>query len=82
MGAADPRSATGAAGHAPLDSLQRPERGTVFLGPPVTEGLGLWRSLVAHLTGGQGVAGSNPVNPTDKAPATRVKPSGRSFFVA
>ena len=26
---------------------------------------GLWRSLVAHLTGGQGVAGSNPVNPTD-----------------
>ena len=25
---------------------------------------GLWRSLVAHLTGGQGVAGSNPVNPT------------------
>ena len=26
--------------------------------------LGLWRSLVAHLTGGQGVAGSNPVSPT------------------
>ena len=26
---------------------------------------GLWRSLVAHLTGGQGVAGSNPVSPTD-----------------
>ncbi len=25
---------------------------------------GLWRSLVAHLTGGQGAAGSNPVNPT------------------
>ena len=25
---------------------------------------GLWRSLVAHLTGGQGVAGSNPVVPT------------------
>ena len=24
---------------------------------------GLWRSLVAHLTGGQGVAGSNPVSP-------------------
>ena len=22
---------------------------------------GMWRSLVAHLTGGQGVAGSNPV---------------------
>jgi hypothetical protein len=27
---------------------------------------GLWRSLVAHLTGGQGVAGSNPVSPTEK----------------
>jgi hypothetical protein len=26
---------------------------------------GLWRSLVAHLTGGQGVAGSNPVSPTE-----------------
>ena len=25
---------------------------------------GVWRSLVAHLTGGQGVAGSNPVIPT------------------
>ena len=25
---------------------------------------GLWRSLVAQLTGGQGAAGSNPVNPT------------------
>jgi hypothetical protein len=29
---------------------------------------GTWRSLVAHLTGGQGVAGSNPVVPTDKRP--------------
>ena len=28
----------------------------------------MWRSLVAHLTGGQGVAGSNPVIPTGKAP--------------
>ena len=26
--------------------------------------VGMWRSLVAHLTGGQGVAGSNPVIPT------------------
>ena len=26
--------------------------------------IGMWRSLVAHLTGGQGVAGSNPVIPT------------------
>jgi hypothetical protein len=25
---------------------------------------GLWRSLVAHLTGGQGVVGSNPASPT------------------
>ena len=32
-------------------------------GPPLASGL--WRSLVAHLTGGQGVAGSNPVSPTD-----------------
>ena len=38
----------------------------------------MWRSLVAHLTGGQGVAGSNPVNPTDKAPEGF---SFRSFFV-
>jgi PKD repeat protein len=28
---------------------------------------GMWRSLVAHLTGGQGVAGSNPVIPTNFA---------------
>ena len=26
--------------------------------------VGAWRSLVAHLPGGQGVAGSNPVAPT------------------
>ncbi len=26
--------------------------------------IGAWRSLVAHLAGGQGVAGSNPVAPT------------------
>ena len=26
---------------------------------------GLWRSLVAHLTGGQGVVGSNPASPTE-----------------
>ena len=29
---------------------------------PSGNGHGLWRSLVAHLTGGQGVAGSNVVN--------------------
>ncbi len=33
---------------------------------------GLWRSLVAHLTGGQGVAGSNPVNPTMKHQVTGI----------
>ena len=27
-------------------------------------GDGTWRSLVAHLTGGQGVVGSNPAAPT------------------
>src|SRR5690625_4068953 len=30
----------------------------------VREPHGLWRSLVAHLTGGQGVVGSNPASPT------------------
>ena len=25
---------------------------------------GMWRSMVAHFTGGEGVAGSNPVIPT------------------
>ncbi|GAA4891588.1 AAA family ATPase [Streptomyces coeruleoprunus] len=32
--------------------------------PKPGERAGTWRSLVAHLTGGQGVAGSNPVVPT------------------
>jgi hypothetical protein len=31
----------------------------------------MWRSLVAHLTGGQGVAGSNPVIPTHIAAGQR-----------
>ena len=26
--------------------------------------IGMWRSLVAHLTGGQGAGGSNPLIPT------------------
>ena len=30
---------------------------------------GTWRSLVAHLTGGQGVAGSNPAVPTNPDPS-------------
>ena len=36
----------------------------VKLSSEESDGIGLWRSLVAHLTGGQGVAGSNPVSPT------------------
>lgn len=30
---------------------------------PIIETIGAWRSLVAHLYGVQGVAGSNPVAP-------------------
>jgi hypothetical protein len=37
---------------------------------------GTWRSLVAHLTGGQGVAGSNPVVPTVIRPG-----QGPDYFV-
>ena len=32
----------------------------------------MWRSLVAHLTGGQGVAGSNPVIPTNRHPSSSI----------
>ena len=35
---------------------------------PIVRAVGAWRSLVAHLTGGQGVAGSNPVAPTIISP--------------
>ena len=42
---------------------------------------GTWRSLVAHLTGGQGVAGSNPVNPTrDAGPSERAAFSSHEAF--
>ena len=37
---------------------------------PIGGVFGLWRSLVAHLTGGQGVAGSNPVSPTEEPALT------------
>ena len=37
----------------------------VFMAPGSLRVAGMWRSLVAHLTGGQGVAGSNPVIPTN-----------------
>jgi hypothetical protein len=32
---------------------------------PIMKPIGAWRSLVAHLYGVQGVAGSNPVAPID-----------------
>jgi hypothetical protein len=37
----------------------------------------MWRSLVAHLTGGQGVAGSNPVIPTNFLPVRLHRGSSR-----
>ena len=38
--------------------------------------VGVWRSLVAHFTGGEGVAGSNPATPTNfpKINETAVRP--------
>ena len=40
--------------------------------PVQSSRVGAWRSPVAHLTGGQGVAGSNPVAPTNfTEPASR-----------
>ena len=50
----------------------------MFLSP--RGAFGLWRSLVAHLTGGQGVAGSNPVSPTDRRRAA-LSPRVRPFVV-
>src|SRR6187401_2752017 len=50
----------------------------VVLGSCPLAGIGMWRSLVAHLTGGQGVAGSNPVIPTEKS---REPKGSRDFFV-
>ena len=47
-----------------------------------TGGTGLWRSLVAHLTGGQVVAGSNPVSPTKERRRWKAvfrKSSGTAF---
>ena len=43
---------------------------------------GWWRSLVAHLTGGQGVAGSNPVHPTRKAEVGGDFPSAFFFWAS
>src|SRR5665647_988068 len=36
----------------------------------------MWRSLVAHLTGGQGAAGSNPVIPTVFSQVSNLEPFG------
>ena len=44
----------------------------------VVKGRGVWRSLVAYLTGGQGVVGSNPVTPTNNKSA---KPKGFADFL-
>jgi hypothetical protein len=30
--------------------------------------VGVWRSLVAHFAGGEGVVGSNPITPTNTSP--------------
>src|SRR5690606_3963281 len=51
-------------------------------GSPGQTGNGTWRSLVAHLTGGQGVAGSNPVVPTSFTHgAGRLLSDGKAAFV-
>jgi hypothetical protein len=48
----------------PLGFGETENFGAVGLILPTEKIFGMWRSLVAHLTGGQGVAGSNPVIPT------------------
>ena len=56
----------GRVGEDPPDAVSVHEHpvGCRYDGQVVLDDSGLWRSLVAHLTGGQGVAGSNPVSPT------------------
>ena len=44
--------------------------------------VGTWRSLVAHLLGVQGVAGSNPVVPTNASPSMEWAVVVRNSFVA
>jgi hypothetical protein len=48
------------------------------------ESPGMWRSLVAHLTGGQGAAGSNPVIPTGTSSRSEAvsEKSGAASFVS
>ena len=61
--AADPRAPDRAAGQA-----QRGVQGTRVEGPRASARIrgevGAWRSPVAHMTGGHGVGGSNPLAPT------------------
>lgn len=56
----------------------------IFAGCGIIFGLqkaiGTWRSLVAHLTGGQGVAGSNPVNPTSNLEQVIGETGGLLFY--
>ena len=46
------------------------------------ESPGMWRSLVAHLTGGQGAAGSNPVIPTGNSRSEAVSDKIRGGLFA
>ena len=50
---------------------ERLPRSGTLLGLAPLERHGTWRSLVAHLTGGQGVVGSNPAVPTRLRPGQR-----------
>ena len=62
-GAEDAGGRSGDLGLAQLEQV----RGRVnqnWMSCRLLRGNGTWRSLVAHLTGGQGVAGSNPAVPT------------------
>lgn len=43
--------------------------------------IGEWLSLVEHLVRDQGVAGSNPVSPTQKAAIPLGKPMGRGLLL-
>ena len=69
-------------------ALERPLRWCILYGSPCGDD-GLWRSLVAHLTGGQGVVGSNPASPTiafnqadsrGRAPGGLLLPYGIAFL--
>ena len=68
-----PRHLTHSAPRRPIQS--GPDRCGSLLAGLLREVFGLWRSLVAHLTGGQGVAGSNPVSPTEAASELRIRRS-------